>query len=997
MRAVVTVLRAPVGAGARAAAASVDYVMGSRQATIPTAHESASSELGGYFLDRTPEGPGRWVGRGTVGFGLRGAVAREDLEALLRGEDPRTSSPLTRPSLPHPHASHATAGSAGGAGWEQATFTFQEAAALVGVSDRYLRKLAGKTRGLLVRTGGDAETLDAVLGSRSFLVAHQGEDGRWRVTRDELLRFAASRRQASVVIGYDVTFSAPKSVSLLWARADVATRTVIMDAFANATEAGLRYLEQHATFTGRGPRRVRGDGLTGAAFTHLTSRAADPQLHRHVVLANTTRRPDGSTRALSGRELLAHAKTAGYLATAQLQADLRARLGVRWKVVRSGIAEIDGVPRPAIEAMSTRRAEIDATADDLGVASAKGRRAIARATRAAKEYESLDVLEREWVTRLDAAGFGPQDHARCLNHGRAVHPMPEQIAEVFDRLLRHDGLTANRSTFAREDAIQALVDWSVDRLPAIEIGRLADRLLTDPRVLEVTSSHTDQRPEKRYTTRAMVRAESRVLEAFRRGVRALTPGVDPALLTTLADASGLDAEQRDALERLVRSPHRVQCLIGPAGSGKTTLVRAAAAAWSAAGLDVAGVAVQGTAAENLERRTGITSETMAGHLMRAEHEPPSPARRGRVLVVDEASAVCTIDLARLVDSLDAATRVVLVGDPAQHSSVAAGGAFAALARRWGHLTIHLTGSHRQAAERMTQVSAATDELRRRDTDAGLHRLLVDHRVTQAATRADAYDQIVRDWAHDRAGQSNTATEPVCMITDDHRTRRALNQRAREHLQSIGVLHGPQLRAGGQEFQAGDEVIARAPARNLHPPGEPARHVRNGTRGRVTAITERQTGMWVDFEDRGLIFVPHAALEHEHQSGARGIVTHSYALTSHAAQGATFATARLLVGSSTSPAGLYVGVSRGRDDVGIYTATDTTPDPEDAAHAPVVRDSESGLQVLAREARNRSDETLAIEQDPTLLTRFTDDRTVVAAVPEAALVPEPRVVAHDLAR
>ncbi len=997
MRAVVTVLRAPIGAGARAAAASVDYVMGSRQTSLPSTENRGRSPVGGYFVDRTPEGPGRWIGTGRAAFALDGVVAREDLEALLRGEDPRSGAPLTRPSLPQPcpGSNGSPREPASDVGWDQSAYTFQEAATLVGVSDRYLRKLAGKTRSLLVRTGGDAKTLGAVMGSRLFLIAHQGEDGRWRVTRDELLRFASSRRQPSVVIGYDVTFSVPKSVSLLWAGADPATREVITDAFACAVDAGLGYLERHATFTGRSARRVAGDGLTGAAFVHLTSRAADPQLHTHVVVANTTRRPDGSARALNGRDLLTHAKTAAYLAGAQLRVELAARLGVRWRMVRSGIAEIEGVPASAIEAMSTRRSEIDATADALGVSSAKNRQAVSLWTRAPKHVESLDVLAREWAVRLDAAGFDAVDHAHCFGHAPSSSPSTRELAWWFDRLLGHDGLTGAHSTFTRQDAIQALADAMVGRADARTVERLADRLVLDPRVLELAPDPaSDRGVESRYTTRAMVQAECRVLDAFRHGVRALHPQTDPVLINTLTAGSGLDEHQRDALERLVRSSHRVQCVIGAAGSGKTTLLRAAATLWAISGFTVAGVAVQGTAAENLERVSGIRSETLAAYLARADH-PREPAAAPGVLIVDEASAVGTIDLARLLDRVPPATRLVLVGDPAQHSSVAAGGAFAALARRWGHLAVHLSGSHRQAGEHMIQVRAATDELRQRDTDAGLHRLLVDDRVAQANTRADAYSQIIRDWAHDRYRIAADAT--ACMITDDHRTRRALNQRAREHLRSIGVLHGPQLRAGGQEFQAGDEIIARAPARDLHPPGEPARHVRNGTRGRVTAIDERQTGMWIDFEDRGLIFVPRAALEHEHRGGVRGIVTHSYALTSHAAQGATFATARLLVGASTTPAGLYVGVSRGRDDVRIYTATDTTPDPEDAAHAPVVRDVESGLQVLAREARSHRDECLAIEQDPTLLTRFNDDRTVVAAAPEAGLVPEAMVVAHDLAR
>lgn len=991
VRAVVTVLHAPAGAAAAAAAATVDYVSGSRQALLPSPGDAGSSGgVVGYFADQTPEGPGRWLGAGAARFGLRGGVERDDLEALLRSEDPRSGAELVpaRGSNRRSRDRRAPA-AAPTPGWDQAHYTIPEASAVLGVSEQYLRKIAGRTRGLLARSGGDGETLRAVLGSRAFLVAEQGDDARWRVTRDELLRFAQTRRAPSVVIGFDVTFSVPKSVSLLWARADGPTRTVILAAFGAAVDAGVEYLECHGAVTGRGEDRVEGQGVSGAAFTHVTSRALDPQVHAHVVIANVTERPDGSHRALDGRGLFEHAKTAAYLAGAQLRHELTERLGVGWRFVRSGIAEIDGVPKAAIDAMSSRRAEIDDVAGGLDVTSAMGRRALALRTRTPKQVESLASLGRDWNERLDEAGFGPLQHAACLGHSaELVEPTAAEVAALFTRLVRHDGLTAHTPTFTRQEVIQALADWSLARVDAAGIEELAETFLRDPRVLPLEPSEPAAqagtgdrqravRPrEPQFTTGAMVRAERRVLDGFRSGVRAAPTTVGPGQLgDALAAAGHLGEQQRNALEQLYRSPHRVQCLVGPAGSGKTQLLGVAASVWSQAGCPVRGVAVQGTAAENLEHATGIPSQTLASFLAATERDGPATLLTpGTVVVLDEASAVGTFDLARLFEVVDAASaRVVLVGDPAQHGSVSAGGGFATLTRRWRHLAAQLSDVYRQDAVAMQHVRVAVDDLRRRDTDSGLHRLVVDDRVGDAATRVEAYDAMVRDWASDRArAGGDGAVRRVCMITEDHRTRRALIARARAHLQSTGDLFGPVLRVGEQEFQAGDEVIARTPLREVHPPGAATQHVRNGTCGRVVAVPDSPDapGLWVDFDRRGVLFVPDRVLREVIRPGTVGALTHSYALTSHAAQGATYDVARMFATEATGPAALYVGASRAREDLRIYTAPHREHPLDEAPQARVVsRDAETGLQSLARAVRQRRDECFAIDRDPTLLNRL----------------------------
>jgi conjugative relaxase-like TrwC/TraI family protein len=105
---------------------------------------------------------------------------------------------------------------------------------------------------------------------------------------------------------------------------------------------------------------VPGDGFVGAAFRHRTSRAGDPQIHTHVLIANATRIADGTWGSLDGRAIYAEARTAGFIHEAVFRRELSNRLGVSWTKARNGIAEIDGVPRAVIDAFSRRRAEIDA-------------------------------------------------------------------------------------------------------------------------------------------------------------------------------------------------------------------------------------------------------------------------------------------------------------------------------------------------------------------------------------------------------------------------------------------------------------------------------------------------------------------------------------------------------------------------------------------------------------------------------------------------------------
>ena len=234
---------------------------------------------------------------------------------------------------------------------------------------------AGEAAGIWVGRGSDAvglvgevapDDLRAVLGARDPRTG------------------AALGRSNRKLPGFDLTFSAPKSTSLLFALGGTDAATDVRGAHDAAVLAALGWLEAEACWVRRGKDGVQqlpGEGFIAAAFRHRTSRAGDPQLHTHVLIANAARGPDGRWSALDARPLLAAARTAGFLYQAVLRRELVQRLGVEWGPVRKGMAELAGVPAAVLRAFSRRRAEIEHRLDELGVSSREARELANLATR----------------------------------------------------------------------------------------------------------------------------------------------------------------------------------------------------------------------------------------------------------------------------------------------------------------------------------------------------------------------------------------------------------------------------------------------------------------------------------------------------------------------------------------------------------------------------------------------------------------------------------------
>ena len=937
-------------------------VTGGRQPGKVIALPSPEGGTAAYYADSAGLRPGRWA------LGRTGDVDPAELAKILGGVDPSTGEPLISARGSAGRAERGRRLALAPTRLDNEWYSTKEAASILHVTPSYLRRLL---RAQVLGTGQEADGIKI------------DSSGSWQLNRNAVVRISEHREPPKVVAGYDLTFSVPKSVSLLWAGGDEATRAAVLDALDEAVAGGLRYLERHAFKVSVRKRPLRASGILAADYLHLTSRALEPQLHHHVVVANYGVGPDGQARALDARFLFHHAKTASFLAAAELRHQLTARLGLTWTAVQNGIAEIEGVPSSALEEMSSRAREIAEVTEAMGVTSSRGRQVAAWDTRAAKEHGvDLVALSRAWDGRLTAAGYRPD--IRTLVLDRVSGPSlftEEERAQRFRELVRSDGLTDHEAVFDRRHVVQRLSEISVDRLSADAIDGLAEELIAGRELveLEATRDNSPRRVIRRndgravklpgeriYSTVAMLALERRALSAYERGRNAQVGIVPRGCVDQVLGNerfARLSDEQRRFVESLTSSGMRVQAAVGAAGTGKTTALEAAVACWQAADYRVLGAAVGGTQVVVLSEETGAEGRTVASVLARYFDRGDLASVDSRtVLLVDEASLVSTHDFVGLAKAAEQNGAIVrLIGDPAQHSAVEAGGIFRHLTEHFAIDVPALTHLYRQQGEEMAQVRLANTEYREGRITEALERLRRDGRITEAESADEAYDLLTCAWHSER---QKRLAEPdrrwSAMTAEHHFERRELNARARALLAADGTLRGPELTIAGLSFRSGDEVIARITDRSLRAEGgSRGAYVRNGSLGNVVEL--RSNELLVEFARWGQVAVPLAYLERQVSSGVRGGLQHAYALTTHAAQGETFAAAAPLVTDASSAEGAYVGITRGQFELSavVIRRRDLSGTRGDD-QLPVLRDETSALLAAERGLRARGPEVLASE-------------------------------------
>jgi len=319
------------------------------------------------------------------------------------------------------------------------------------------------------------------------------------------------------VPGFDLTFAAPKSVSVLHALGSTGVSQAVRRAHDDAVTAGLAHLEEHACVVRVDARPVRGGGFVAAAFRHRVSRAGDPHLHTHVVVANTATAPDGRWRALYSPLLYGEACGASAAYHVTLRGGLTAALGLAWEPPVRGRADAIAVPDPVRAAFSRRRAMVLAEAGDR----LAERGWAERVTRA--EQEGLvdhDRLSRIWATRAGVLGWVAPE---C---GPGRPPRTERL---------DDGVLPSQDRWTRGDLMVAVADRWRDGASFAELHAETGRLLVSAQVLPLGRSPATA---ERFTTVEAQARRSSVDVAWGDRRMSLDPEALDALRRALATEGG---------------------------------------------------------------------------------------------------------------------------------------------------------------------------------------------------------------------------------------------------------------------------------------------------------------------------------------------------------------------------------------------------------------------------------------------------------------------------
>ncbi|UGS36114.1 ATP-dependent RecD-like DNA helicase [Capillimicrobium parvum] len=725
------------------------------------------------------------------------------------------------------------------------------------------------------------------------------------------------------VQGFDLTFSAPKSVSVLFAAGDEQVRTAVVRGHEAAVRDALGYLEREAVQVRRGAAgavKEHAGGLIAGAYRHRTSRAGDPQLHTHVVAANLAQGADGRWTALHAAPLYAHAKTVGYLYQAALRDQLSRSLGVQWGPVVKGAAEIEGMPREALEHFSQRRAEILDALHVRGLQSAAAARAAALETRQAKTYGvSQHTIYERWQARAAEHGLTRDMVAGVLDR-EPVETTDEQVRAAAQLMAGKTGITAQASTFGRREALQAWAELHPSGADVARIEALADRWLASDLVVrvdgeagpvarsQVISTRHGARVavvEDRYSTPDMLATERRLVEAAAARVGQGTGVADAQnVADALATRPYLADEQRGMVRALTSSGDGLQVVLAKAGAGKTTALDAAREAWQRSGLLVQGTAL-GSYATNELRDSGIPACTIARLLVDIDEHGLA---RGSVLSVDEAGMVGTRTLDRLANHAERAeAKLVLVGDDKQLPEIDAGGAFRGLARRLGAIELHDNRRQHDPEDRRV-----LDAHRAGRPDELIDSLARRGRITVAPDVQQTRQALVADWWQ---GAQAEGIEQVAMIALRRSEVRELNHLARHRMRDAGRLTDRELHVDGRAFAVGDRVVTRTNA--------PYLGVVNGSRGEITHIHD-DTAITLRLDDGHTVDLPPRYVTGWRDQTPN--LDHGYAITANGIQGGTVERSYVLASEEAFQEWGYVAASRHRVETRFYvTASDSQSD------------------------------------------------------------------------
>ncbi|MBY4617133.1 Ti-type conjugative transfer relaxase TraA [Rhizobium redzepovicii] len=500
-----------------------------------------------------------------------------------------------------------------------------------------------------------------------------------------------------------------------------------------------------------------------------------------------------------------------------------------------------------------------------------------------RKADQADARSSAWSPKLERVEL--QEDRRAEN-ARRIQRRPEIVLDL---------ITREKSVFDERDVAKILHRYIDD---AALFQHLMMRVLQSPEALRLERDRIDFatgiRTTAKYTMREMIRLEAEMVNRAILLSERASHGVGEALLeVTFARHARLSDEQRTAIERVV-GRERIAAVIGRAGAGKTTMMKAAREAWEAAGYRVVGGALAGKAAEGLEKEAGIQSRTLSSWELRWNRGRDRIDAR-TVFVLDEAGMVSSRQMALFVEAVvEAGAKLVLVGDPEQLQPIEAGAAFRAIADRIGYAELETIYRQRQQWMR-----DASRDLARGNVSQAVDAYRDHGHVRGLDLKAQAIESLIADWDRDYDPSKSSL-----ILAHLRRDVRMLNDMARAKLVERGIVavgFAFKTDDGTRMFAAGDQMVFLK--------NEGSLGVKNGMLAKVIeAAPGRLVVALGEGDHRRLVTI---------EQRFYNKLDHGYATTIHKSQGATVDCVKVLASLSLDRHLTYVAMTRHREDLAVY--------------------------------------------------------------------------------
>lgn len=740
-------------------------------------------------------------------------------------------------------------------------------------------------------------------------------------------------------MGWDTTFSAPKSVSILWAFSDERTRAMIEKAHAESVREAFRYLEENSfARIGKGGYRTAKADPLAAMFTHYTSRAGDPLLHSHIVIANIGVRKDGTVNTINSKVFYTHRLTAGYLYQTNFASIMRAE-GYEVEPGKKGTFRLKGVPREIEDTFSKRAVGIKQRAMELfGKEDTITTHAVARdRSRPKKMHTSLTEMEKTW--RGEARGLGFKIDVSKENLYPAEHK--DFVGEATRQI------TAHISTFKDRDLVREIAKSGMGQLYAREVLKLTQEAKEKGRVTKLSKDAL--------STNEMIKIEKKMETLAKTMAAEKGHGVRPKIPERLPNGEPFSDEQKAAV-RCACAGAGIAVIQGRAGTGKSTMLAAVRESYESAGYRVAGLAVTAQAAKTLEESSGIRSQTIASWQIDKRKSINSKT----IFIVDEAGLVGSKAMTNILEETwGNNAKTIPVGDERQLATLSAGGALHAVDKAVRNVNPEISSAMENIIRQKEKWMRETvTEASRGKSAKALDNLDHHKKVHIYQDAGGARSALVDKYLEKESNHEKSVAILTHRIADANR----INEEIRNRLQAKGSVSKNKLTIdnGQREIKLaeGDRIFLTK--NEYHGHGEDRElYVGNGDRASVEKIDQERLTLRMDDGEEKQIDTekyPH--------------IDYGWARNIHKVQSITVERAYIFSHGTdhmASKESFYVQISRSKEETNLYIARgEGGIEREDPAPSPEIsgKERESVLEEMKKtlERSEAKDTTLDYEMD-----------------------------------